>query len=76
MDLDIRDCLGRVKLVLQQNYIGRIWLFVLILERGKPLSNSGITQDRFTNYLGYFYKEKAPSYCQRNMIPREQITLS
>ena len=36
MDLDLWDCLGRVKLVLQQNCIGLIWLFVLILERGKP----------------------------------------
>ena len=36
MDLDIWDCLGRVKLVLQQNFIGLIWLFVLILERGNP----------------------------------------
>ena len=36
MDLDLWDCLGRVKLVLQQNFIGLIWLFVLIQERGKP----------------------------------------
>ena len=31
-DLDLWDCLGRVKLVLQPNCIGLIWLFVLILE--------------------------------------------
>ena len=36
MDLALWDCLGRVKLVLQQNYIGLIKLFVVILERGKP----------------------------------------
>ena len=36
MDLDLWDCLERVKLELQQNCIGLIWLFVLILERGKP----------------------------------------
>ena len=35
-DLDLLDCLGRVKLVLQQNFIGLIQLFVVILERGKP----------------------------------------
>ena len=35
-DLEPWNCLGRVKLVLQQNCIGLIWLFVLILERGKP----------------------------------------
>ena len=27
MDLDLWDCLGRVKLVLLQNFIGLIWLF-------------------------------------------------
>ena len=36
MDLDLLDCLGRVKLVLQQNCIGLIWLFIPVLERGKP----------------------------------------
>ena len=36
MDLDLWDCLGRVKLVLGQNFIGLIKLFVVILERGKP----------------------------------------
>ena len=36
MDLDLWDCLGRVKLVLQQNFIGLILLIVVILERGKP----------------------------------------
>ena len=35
-DLDFWDCLGRVKLVLQQNCIGLIWLYVLILKRGIP----------------------------------------
>ena len=35
MDLDHWHGLGRVKLVLQQNCIGLIRLFVLILERGK-----------------------------------------
>ena len=35
MDLDLLDCLGRVKLVLPvyQNFIGLIQLFVIILER-------------------------------------------
>ena len=36
-DLDLWDCLGRVKPVLQQNCIGLIWLFVLILERESPV---------------------------------------
>ena len=48
MDLDLCDCLGRmmdldlcvflerVKLKKQQNFIGLIYLFVVILERGKP----------------------------------------
>ena len=35
-DLDLWDCLGRVKLVFYQNYIGLIESFVVILERGKP----------------------------------------
>ena len=34
-DLDFGDCFGRVKLVLYQNFKGLIWLFVVILERGK-----------------------------------------
>ena len=37
MDLDLWDCLERVKLILQQNCIGLIWLFGLILERGNPV---------------------------------------
>ena len=36
MDLDLWNCLGRVKLVLQQNFIQLIQLFVVILEREKP----------------------------------------
>ena len=36
-DLELWDCLGRVKLVLQQNFIGLILLFVVILSAG----NSG-----------------------------------
>ena len=36
MDPDLWDCFGRVKLILQQNCIRLIWLFILILERGKP----------------------------------------
>ena len=36
MDLDLCDCLGWGKLVLQQNFIGLIELFVVFLERGKP----------------------------------------
>ena len=32
IDLDLWDCLGRVKLILQQNFIGLIHLFVVILE--------------------------------------------
>ena len=35
MDLDLWDCLERVKLVLYQYCIGVIQLFVLIVERGK-----------------------------------------
>ena len=34
MDLDIWDRLGRVKLVFQQNFMGLIYLFVVIIERG------------------------------------------
>ena len=41
MDLDLWDCLGRVKLVLGQNFIGLIQLFVIILE-GKALFYSRI----------------------------------
>ena len=36
-DLDLWDYLRRVKPVLQQNWIGLIWLFVLILERVSPV---------------------------------------
>ena len=32
-DLDLWDCLARVKFVLWQNYIGLFWLFAAILER-------------------------------------------
>ena len=35
-DLDLRDCLGRVKFVFYHNIIGLIKLFVVILEREKP----------------------------------------
>ena len=35
-DLDLWDCLGKVKLVFYQNFIGLIALFVVILERGRP----------------------------------------
>ena len=35
MDLAFWDCLERVKLVLQQNYIGPIESFAVILERRK-----------------------------------------
>ena len=34
VDLDLWDCLGRVKLVLYQNFIGLFSLFAIILERG------------------------------------------
>ena len=34
-DLGLRDCLGRVKFVLQQNFIGLIKLFVVNREREK-----------------------------------------
>ena len=42
MDLDLWDCLGRVKLVLLQNFIGLIKLFEVILEGQKTLSYSRI----------------------------------
>ena len=48
MDLDLWDCLGKVKLVVQQNYIALIKLFVVILDSGKTLSYSQI--DRVTKY--------------------------
>ena len=35
-DLEFWDCLGRVKLVFYQNFIGLIESFVVILGRGKP----------------------------------------
>ena len=35
MDLDLWDCLGRVKLILQQNYIELIYLFVVNQEMRK-----------------------------------------
>ena len=35
-DLDLWDCLGKVKLVLEHNFIGLIQIFVVIVERGKP----------------------------------------
>ena len=37
MDLDLWDCLGRVKVVLQQHFIGLIKLFVFSLDRGNPV---------------------------------------
>ena len=36
MDLDLWDCLGRLKLVLQQNFRGMILLFEVIPEGEKP----------------------------------------
>ena len=36
-NLDLWDCLGRVKLVLYQYYIGVIQLFIVIVERGNPV---------------------------------------
>ena len=36
MDLNFWDCLGRVKLILYQKYIGLIQLFEVIVERGNP----------------------------------------
>ena len=41
MDLDLWDCLGRVKLVLLQNFIGLIYLFEVILEGQKPRPIAG-----------------------------------
>ena len=35
-DLDLWDCLGTVKLIFYQNFIGLIESFVVILERRKP----------------------------------------
>ena len=35
MDLDLWDCLESIKLVLWQNFIGLIWLYVVTLEGGK-----------------------------------------
>ena len=34
-DLDLWDCLGRVELVLQQNFVGLIKLYLVILVRRK-----------------------------------------
>ena len=36
VDPDLWECLRRVKLVLYQNFIGLIQLFVIIVEREKP----------------------------------------
>ena len=41
MDLDLWDCLGGVKLVLLQNFIGLIKLFEVILEGQKPCLIAG-----------------------------------
>ena len=35
-DIDLWDCLGRVKLVFYQNFVGLFESFVGILERRKP----------------------------------------
>ena len=35
MDLDVWDCLGRLKVVLQQNFKELIKLFKVILDRGE-----------------------------------------
>ena len=37
MDPDFWDFLGRVKSVLQQNFIGLTQLFIITLEKGKPV---------------------------------------
>ena len=42
MDLDLWDCLERFTLMLLQSFKGLIKLFVVILEKGKTLSNSQI----------------------------------
>ena len=39
-DIDLWDCLGKVKLILWQNFIGLIKLFVVILERGNSQINT------------------------------------
>ena len=31
------DCLGRVKLILQQNFIGLVYLSVVVIKRGNPV---------------------------------------
>ena len=37
MDLDLWDCLGKVNnYILQQNFVGLIYVFLVILETGKP----------------------------------------
>ena len=36
MDLDIWDCLGRVNSYYRKNFMGLVYLFVVILERRKP----------------------------------------
>ena len=36
MDLDLWDCFGTVKVVLQQNFMGLISLFEVILEGQNP----------------------------------------
>ena len=38
IDLDLWDCLESIKLVLWQNFIGLVWLFVAILEGESPSS--------------------------------------
>ena len=48
MDLDLWNCFGRVKFVLQQNCLGLIQLFVVILVKGKNLSYSRINTIVFT----------------------------
>ena len=41
MDLNLLDCLGRVNLVLQLNFIGLIYLFEVILEGQKTCLIAG-----------------------------------
>ena len=51
MELDLWNCFGRVKLVLYQNLVRLVSLFVVIQERGNPIlyANNYDTKDGMAN---------------------------
>ena len=72
MDLYLWGGLGRVKLVLQQNFMGLIWLLVFILERGNPC----IHKERTINcqnlidksHLAHMSNDRVPKIISKPLI--------